>query len=490
MKYITTRTPGHEKTASLAILQGLAADGGLMVPQKLPKLPKKFWDKLSTMSYADRAAMVMRLFLSDFSDDDVAALCKNAYGSNFDDKAVAKCVAVGDDTILELWHGPTSAFKDMALQCLPHLLANAMKIQGEERTMCILAATSGDTGKAALEGFKNAPQSKVLVFYPRGGVSPIQELQMITQEGNNVNVCAINGNFDDAQSGVKALFNDPKLHGFLAAKDHFFSSANSINWGRVLPQIVYYVSAYTDMVALGRVKAGKSINICVPTGNFGNILAAYYAKCMGAPIGKLLCASNKNDVLTEFINSGTYDRNREFHMTSSPSMDIIISSNLERALFALSGGDCAAVSQWMAQLSSDGSYTVNAKLKKQLEKHFYAAACDEAATKQTIAQVWSNTQYLLDPHTAVGYDVARRYKNETGDTNPMLIVSTASPFKFADTVLDALGQSASDTPEASLSALTGWQTPVEIAALATKPVRFNECVDICDMNGAVERFVG
>ncbi|MCL2546507.1 MAG: threonine synthase [Oscillospiraceae bacterium] len=487
MHYISTRDNTLKRTAAQAIAQGLADDGGLFLPSQLPNFTPEHWQTFAQMTYAQRAANIMALFLPEFSCEELEILCAKAY-SNFNDPAVAKVVTVGDDCLLELWHGPTHAFKDMALQALPHLLTASLRKTGETRTACILVATSGDTGIAAMNGFRDVDGTKAMVFYPQDGVSAVQQLQMTTQEGENLGVCAVKGNFDDAQSGIKTIFADKELQAQLSAQNCFFSSANSINWGRVLPQIVYYISAYVDMVEQDKLKIGETFNICVPTGNFGNILAAYYAKQLGAPIGKLLCASNQNDVLTDFINSGTYDKRRDFYTTVSPSMDILISSNLERALYALSNNDSKAVKNWMAQLKTNGHYTVNDDVKAKLQEQFYAAACDEATTKATIADIWARYQYLLDPHTAVGYNVAQGYKAEAGDNAPMLIVSTASPFKFAGAVLSALGEGTDGNHEQALAALTGWQVPESIAKLADKKIRFTECVAVNEMRGVVERF--
>ena len=345
MYYVSTRNKEDRRTAAQAIAQGLAADGGLMTPEVFPKLSQNALETMRDMSYQQRAVYVMGSFLDDFTSSELSAFASRAYGPDkFDVKAVAPVRDVDGNTYcLELWHGPTCAFKDMALQMLPHLLSAALVKNQEEKTVCILVATSGDTGKAALEGFKDVEKTRILVFYPKDGVSAIQQLQMVTQEGENVGVCSVVGNFDDAQTGVKRLFADPALREQLAGRGFFLSSANSINWGRVLPQIVYYISAYCDLMRDGKLQKGEALNVCVPTGNFGNILAAYYAKTMGVPIGKLICASNSNNVLTDFLRTGVYDRNRTFYNTMSPSMDILISSNLERLLFALTGHDDAEV---------------------------------------------------------------------------------------------------------------------------------------------------
>ena len=368
----------------------------------------------------------------------------------------------------------------MALQILPHLLSASLVKNNEKKTVCILVATSGDTGKAALEGFKDVKGTKILVFYPKDGVSKVQALQMQTQEGGNVGVCAVHGNFDDAQTGVKTLFSDERLRDDLAKRGYFLSSANSINWGRILPQLVYYISAYCDLLNLGKIQMGEKVNYCVPTGNFGNILACWYAGQMGLPVGKLICASNSNNVLTDFLATGTYDRNRPFHTTMSPSMDILVSSNLERLLFALSGQDDKLVADYMQQLNKHGAYTVSDEIKAKLKSDFYGGFCSEEETGKVIAEVWKKYNYLIDPHTAVAYDVMEKYRQETGDTNKTVFVSTASPFKFCDSVLHSLGvaevQDGIDALD-QLSQTTNRPAPVPLASLRNKAVRFTESVD-------------
>jgi threonine synthase len=372
MNYVSTRDKTVSLTASQAIAQGLARDGGLLTPEVFPTIDEKFLEELKGLSYGQRSVKVMKLFLDDFSEEELTAFTQAGYsGEKFDDPQVAPLHTLSDDTYcLELWHGPTSAFKDMALQLLPHLLSASLVKNQEEKTVCILVATSGDTGKAALEGFKDVPRTKILVFYPKDGVSAVQALQMQTQEGANVGVCAVHGNFDDAQTGVKILFSDEKLRGELADRGYFLSSANSINWGRILPQLVYYISAYCDLLNQGKITMGEKVNYCVPTGNFGNILACWYAGQMGLPVGKLICASNSNNVLTDFITTGTYDKNRPFHTTMSPSMDILVSSNLERLLFALSGQNDQEVAGYMKQLGETGAYTVSPAIQAKLKEDF------------------------------------------------------------------------------------------------------------------------
>ena len=481
MQYISTRDKNTTYLASQAIAQGLAPDGGLMTPAYLPKLPGKSLSDLKEMSYQQRAVYVMKLFLDEFSVKELTDFANAAYGpEKFDTPAVAPVRALDGNTYcLELWHGPTCAFKDMALQMLPHLLTASLRKQEEEKTVCILVATSGDTGKGALEGFRDVDHTKILVFYPKDGVSTIQELQMVTQEGANVGVCSVVGNFDDAQTGVKRLFSDEKLREQLARRGYFLSSANSINWGRVLPQIVYYISAYCDLLRDGRLELGDPVNVCVPTGNFGNILAAYYARDMGVPIQKLICASNSNNVLTDFLSTGTYDRNRTFFNTISPSMDILISSNLERLLLAITQED-SEVRGYMEQLNATGRYQVSDRVREKIQKLFKGYCCGDEETKRVIAAIHEKFGYLIDPHTAVGFSALSQYRAETGDETAAIVASTASPFKFCDSVLHSLGV---DQVEEGLGALdqlekvSGRPAPVPLASLRDKAVRFTESVD-------------
>ena len=482
MQYVSTRNKNQKCSAAQAIAQGLAADGGLLTPEVLPKLSSNGLATMTDMSYQQRAVYVMNAYLDDFTASELSSFASWAYGQDkFDEKDVAPVRRVDENTYcLELWHGPTCAFKDMALQMLPHLLSASLVKNEEQKTVCILVATSGDTGKAALEGFKDVNKTRILVFYPKDGVSDIQQLQMQTQEGDNVGVCAVVGNFDDAQTGVKRLFSDAALRDTLAGQGFFFSSANSINWGRILPQIVYYISAYCDLLKEGRIQKGDPINVCVPTGNFGNILSAYYAKEMGVPIRKLICASNRNNVLTDFIQTGVYDRNRSFYNTMSPSMDILISSNLERMLFEFTERDDEAVKTYMEELSANGRYEVSEKVKKQLGRHFAAGCCDDAQTQARIAQMWKDHHYLIDTHTAVAFHVLDQYRAETGDETPTVVVSTASPFKFCDSVLGALG--ATELVQGTgildqLTALTGEPVPAPLAALKDKAVRFDQVTE-------------
>ena len=482
MYYLSTRDKSLRFTPAQAIAQGLSREGGLFVPEGIPQLPETAWEQLQEMTYQQRAAYVMGFYLDGFSGEELAGFAAKAYGPDkFDTPAVAPVRKVDERTYcLELWHGPTCAFKDMALQMLPHLLTASMAKNQEQRTVCILVATSGDTGKGALEGFRDIPGTRIMVFYPKDGVSEVQELQMRTQEGDNVGVCAVVGNFDDAQTGVKRLFSDAALRDTLAGRGFFFSSANSINWGRILPQIVYYISAYCDLLKEGRIQKGDPINVCVPTGNFGNILSAYYAKEMGVPIRKLICASNRNNVLTDFIQTGVYDRNRSFYNTMSPSMDILISSNLERMLFEFTERDDGAVKAYMEELSANGRYEVSEKVKKQLGRHFAAGCCDDVQTQARIARMWKDHHYLIDTHTAVAFHVLDQYRAETGDETPTVVVSTASPFKFCDSVLGALG--ATELVQGTgildqLTALTGEPVPAPLAALKDKAVRFDQVTE-------------
>ncbi len=494
MRYLSTRNKSVRFSAADAITLGLARDGGLFVPEILPRLTLNSIKSMCDMSYQQRTVYVMSPFLDDFTASEIGTFASKAYSStSFDVPEIAPLRAVDDSTyFLELWHGPTSAFKDMALQMLPYLLTASLAKKAEKKDVCILVATSGDTGKAALEGFRNVDRTKILVFYPRDGVSDVQKLQMVTQNGDNVGVCAVEGNFDDAQNGVKMIFSDEALRDELAAKGYFLSSANSINWGRLLPQIVYYISAYCDLVRAKKIAAGDAVNICVPTGNFGNILAAYYAKAMGLPLARLICASNSNNVLTDFINTGTYNRNREFFTTISPSMDILISSNLERLLFEFSGKDDSETRRYMEQLGKFGSYTVGPIVKKRLDEHFWAGYCNDEKTKSVIEAVYQKYNYLIDPHTAVGFDVLDSYRRDTGDNTAAVIASTASPYKFCDSVLSALGEKADDSGIAlidRLAVLTGTNPPRPLTELKNKRVRFTQSTPKENMKLVVEDFL-
>ena len=493
MHYVSTRDADRRLTASEAIVEGLSRDGGLYLPEQIPQITLAQIEALAKLPYPQRAAKLMKLYLDEFTEEELLGFAEKAYGpEKFDTPAAAPVVHTEEGVwVQELWHGPTCAFKDMALQMLPYLLTASLQKTGEKKTVCILVATSGDTGKAALEGFRDVDHTKILVFYPDGGVSEMQKLQMVTQEGGNVGVCAVRGNFDDAQTGVKRIFSDEALREELAARGYFLSSANSINWGRVLPQIVYYVSSYCDLLSTGAITAGQKINVCVPTGNFGNILAGFYAKKMGVPIAKLICASNENNVLTDFIKTGTYDRNRPFYQTASPSMDILISSNLERLLSLLSGSD-EAVRGYMKSLSETGKYTVSEPVFRAIQAEFACGFCTDAQGAETIGKLFREKQYLLDTHTAVAYTVLNAYREESGDRTPTVIESTASPFKFCASVLDALGvtQHRPGTQIlAQLTEVTGRPAPGPLAALAGKTVHFDEVADRADMRQVVTEFL-
>jgi threonine synthase len=438
MKYISTRGSGKILNSAQAIISGIAEDGGLFVPAEIPKVSLDFISQLKGLSYEERAKRVLQCFLTDYTREEIEDCVTRAYGNGkFDSVKVAPLTIFDDVSVLELWHGPTSAFKDMALQLLPQLMRTALKKTGEKSQVLILVATSGDTGKAALEGFKDTEQIKILVFYPEGGVSQIQRLQMLTQQGSNVSVMAVRGNFDDAQSGVKEIFGNKEFNKVLCQENVKLSSANSINWGRLVPQIVYYFSAYADLLDAGRIQPGEKINFTVPTGNFGDILAGFYAKCMGLPVHKLICASNANNVLTDFLRTGIYDRKREFYKTVSPSMDILISSNLERLLYHMTQ-DTAMVDGWMRALGKTGRYEVGDAIRTKIQEIFWSDWANDATTKQEIKKVYMEKKYVLDTHTSVAWKVAESYQKQTCDQHPMVIISTASPYKFNESVLQAL----------------------------------------------------
>lgn len=495
MIYRSTRDNRISVESARAIAQGLSDEGGLFVPDTLPKLSEADFKALCGKSYSDRAFEIFKLFLTDFTDEEIRACVDGAYGSGFDTENVSELSHLLSGTyILELWHGPTCAFKDMALQILPHLLTVSAKKVIDGKEIAILVATSGDTGKAALEGFKDVPGTSITVFYPEDGVSDMQKRQMTTQEGGNVHVCAVKGNFDDCQNGVKAIFTDEALKAELEKKKIVFSSANSINWGRLCPQIVYYISAYVSLMESGELEYGEKVNIVVPTGNFGNILAAYYAKQMGLPVKKLICASNANNVLTDFIRTGTYDRNRDFHTTISPSMDILISSNLERLLYHLTDGDDEQIAEWFGALSRLGKYTVSSPVLKKLKNDFWAGCCDDTQTKAAIREVFDTYSYLMDTHTAVAYRVYRDYREETGDTAKAIIASTANPYKFGAAVSEAVGLSTEGLDEftviENLEKHTATTMPAPLAATKGKPIRFTDSVEKQEMPAAVLRYLG
>ncbi len=496
MFYTSTRDKSLKVTASEAITKGISKEGGLFVPCEIPTLTLGDLNEMIPMSYIERAKKVLSLYLTDFTPEEIDYCVSGAYKEGkFSSSKVAPLVTLSEGAeVLELFRGPTCAFKDMALQLLPYLLTTASKRAAPDKEIVILVATSGDTGKAALEGFKDVPHTRILVFYPALGVSPMQKLQMVTQEGANVGVCAINGNFDDAQSSVKKIFTDAKVADKLSENGMMFSSANSINWGRLVPQIVYYCSAYCDMLEKGAVKPGEPMNVVVPTGNFGNILAAYYAKKMGVPIGKLVCASNSNNVLTDFLQTGTYDRNRDFYTTSSPSMDILISSNLERLLFHLSGEDDAKIREYMNGLACDGKYTVSDDIKAAVLDNFAAGFTTDELTFETINKTYNEKNYLSDTHTAVAIKVYDDYVTKTGDNTPTVIAATASPYKFSKSVLTALGGADETLDEFSmtdaLSVKTNTQIPAPLAGLKDKEVRFTSVSEIADMEQCVYDLLG
>ncbi len=480
MLYTSTRDKSIRVSAAQAITQGISEEGGLFVPCEIPKFSEAQIRAMIDMDYISRAKTVLSAYLTDFSAEELDYCVNGAYGGNkFFSEKIAPVVRVnGNENVLELWHGPTCAFKDMALQLLPYLMMTSAKKVAGGKTIVILVATSGDTGKAALEGFKDVEHTRILVFYPDEGVSPMQKLQMTTQEGENVAVCAIKGNFDDAQSAVKSIFTDANVKAQLAEKNMMFSSANSINWGRLVPQIVYYFSAYCDLVQQGSIAFGDKINVVVPTGNFGNILAAYYAVQMGLPVGKLVCASNTNNVLTDFLTSGEYNKNRAFYATTSPSMDILISSNLERLLYHLSGEDDGLVRDLMARLSEDGCYRISSELRANIQKYFAAGFCGEEDVFATIRTHFEKYHYLCDTHTAVALKVYADYVKSTGDDIVSVIDSTASPYKFSASVLSALQDSTKDMSEFEmvdeLHRVSGMDVPQPIEALQNKAVRFRE----------------
>ncbi len=482
MFYTSTRDNSLRVTSAQAITNGISAEGGLFVPCEIPSVTPDFIAAMVNMSYKERAKKVLSLYLTDFTAEEISGFVEGAYADGkFSSEKIAPVVSLHDNiSVLELWHGPTCAFKDMALQLLPHLLIGSSEKTLDGKEIVILVATSGDTGKAALEGFCDVDSTKILVFYPNDGVSPMQKRQMCTQEGKNVGVCAINGNFDDAQTGVKTIFTDDEIKAVFKKNNLVFSSANSINWGRLVPQIVYYFSAYCDMLAAGKIKLGDKINVVVPTGNFGNILAANYAMKMGLPISRLICASNANNVLTDFINTGKYDRNRDFYPTISPSMDILISSNLERLMYMLHDNDDKAVNALYSSLKADGAFEIDANVLKEISKVYSAGCCNDEETKQTIKDVYEKYNYLCDTHTAVAIKVCEDYISSTGDTAPTVIASTASPYKFAASVLESLvGNAGGDEFEMveKLEKLTGVSAPEQLRSLKDKEVRFKNCCE-------------
>ena len=490
--YKSTRNANETATASQAILKGLANEGGLFVPDSIPALDVSL-EALAAMDYRQVAYEVMKLMFTDFTEEELKACINSAYDSKFDTPEIAPLVKKAGAYYLELFHGSTIAFKDMALSILPYLLTTSAKKNGVKNEIVILTATSGDTGKAALAGFADVPGTKIIVFYPKHGVSPIQEKQMVTQKGDNTFVVGITGNFDDAQTGVKKMFSDTELSAYMDEKGYQFSSANSINIGRLVPQMVYYVYAYTRLVADGTIKAGDKINVVVPTGNFGNILAAYYAKEMGLPIAKFICASNDNKVLYDFFTTGTYDRNREFILTTSPSMDILISSNLERLIYKIAGNDAVKNSELMKSLSSTGVYTITDEMKKRLEE-FAGGYATEPETAATIKRIYESDNYIIDTHTAVAATVYDKYVKETGDTTPTVIASTASPYKFTRSVMNAIDSEYDSKSDFELvdelSKLSKVKVPQAIEDIRTAPVLHDTVCDKEDMLKVVKEFLG
>ena len=489
--YSSTRGANVRVTASEAIIMGLAPDGGLFVPQTIPTLDRPLKD-LAGLSYKDLAYEVMQLFLTDYTEEELRDCIEKAYGSQFDTEAIAELAEAGGAYYLELYHGPTIAFKDMALQLLPHLMTTAMKKKGVDKEIVILTATSGDTGKAALAGFADVPGTKIMVFYPDQGVSKIQELQMTTQEGDNTCVIGIDGNFDDAQTGVKKMFTDALIEREMQAKNMQFSSANSINIGRLVPQIVYYVYAYCKLLSEGRITDGEEINIAVPTGNFGNILAAFYAGRMGVPVHKLICASNENKVLTDFFHTGHYDRNREFILTTSPSMDILVSSNLERLIYYITGENADQVAEYMHRLSLNGSYEITEEMKDGL-LDFYAGYATEEEDAAAIKKTFYEHGYLIDPHTAVAAAVYEKYRAETGDDLKTVIASTANPYKFTHAVMRALGadnQAENDFELAEeMEKKTGMPVPDAVRKLKDAEIRHTTVCVRSEMKKQIRSFL-
>lgn len=491
LMYQSTRNSNEIVTASQAILRGLALDGGLYVPVELNKLEMNY-EKLAGMNYKETALYVIRHFLTDYTDDELRYCIENAYNDKFDTKEIAPIKEVDGAYYLELFHGATIAFKDMALSILPHLLTMAAKKNNVSEEIVILAATSGDTGKAAMAGFADVPGTKIIVFYPKNGVSMIQEKQMLTQKGNNTYVIGITGNFDDTQNGVKAMFSDKELAIHMKEKGYVFSSANSINIGRLVPQIAYYVYAYAKLVAKGAIKAGEGINVVVPTGNFGNILAAYYAKCIGLPIIDMICASNENKVLFDFFKTGIYDRNREFVLTNSPSMDILISSNLERLIYKIAGSSAEKNAELMKSLTKNGKYEIDEAMKAELV-NFYGGYATEGETLETIKSVYEKTGYILDTHTAVAAAVYYDYVKKNDINRKTLIVSTASPYKFTRSVMSAIDTKYDSMDEFELidelSKLSNTAVPPAVEEIRDAAILHNTVCETEEMQEQIERIL-
>lgn len=490
--YGSTRGNGEKITASMAILKGLAEDGGLFVPDSIPALDVPLKELLGK-SYQEIAYQVMSRLLTDFTEEELRNCINKAYDSKFDMPEIAPLVKKGNSYYLELFHGSTIAFKDMALSILPHLLTTAAKKNGVTNEIVILTATSGDTGKAAMAGFADVPGTRIIVFYPKDGVSPVQEKQMLTQKGENTAVVGIYGNFDDAQTGVKNIFNDKEMKEKLAGAGFQFSSANSINIGRLVPQIAYYVYAYLKLMEAGEIQENEQINVVVPTGNFGNILAAYYAKEMGIPIACFICASNENKVLYDFFRTGCYDRNRDFRLTNSPSMDILISSNLERLIYKIAGNDAEKNRNFMEQLGAEGKYEITEEMKEKL-REFYGNYANEEETAQTIRQVYEETGYVLDTHTAVGKAVYEKYKKETQDNTKTVIASTASPFKFTRSVMTAIDKKYENMEDFQLvdelSELAKIPVPRAIEEIRTAEIRHNTTAQVSQMAETIMEILG
>ncbi len=490
--YSSTRDNSKKITASQAILQGLSADGGLFVPDQIPALSHSMRE-LADMSYQETAYEVMKLFLTDFTEEELKTCIARAYDAKFDTEVIAPLVEAEGAYYLELFHGATIAFKDMALSILPHLMITSAKKNHVENEIVILTATSGDTGKAALAGFADVAGTKIIVFYPKNGVSPIQEKQMVTQKGDNTFVVGIHGNFDDAQTGVKKLFNDQELAAEMAAHGLQFSSANSINIGRLVPQLVYYVYSYAQLLKEGKIADGEKINVVVPTGNFGNILAAFYAKNMGVPIQKLICASNENKVLFDFFQTGDYDRNREFKLTSSPSMDILISSNLERLIYRIVGNDPVKNAELMKSLSEQGNYQITPEMREQLAD-FYGNFANEQETAERIKAMYENTGYVLDTHTAVASAVYQKYVADTKDETKTVIASTASPFKFTRSVMNAIDPKYDSMGDFELvdelSRIANVAVPKAVEEIRTAPILHDHVCDKTQMKAVVKEFLG
>lgn len=490
--YKSTRNDDNQVTASQAILKGLSADGGLFVPTSIPKLDVSL-KELSGMSYQQTAYEVMKLFLTDFTEEELKSCIEKAYDKKFDTEEIAPLVKADGAYFLELFHGATIAFKDMALSILPHLLTTSAKKNHVKNEIVILTATSGDTGKAALAGFADVEGTKIIVFYPKNGVSPIQEKQMVTQKGANTHVIGINGNFDDAQTGVKNMFGDKELEKLMDGAGYQFSSANSINIGRLVPQIVYYVYSYAMLLRNEEITEGEQINVVVPTGNFGNILAAFYAKNMGLPIKKLICASNENKVLFDFFRTGVYDRNREFVLTSSPSMDILISSNLERLIYRIAGSSADKNNELMNALKTEGRYEITQEMRAQLDD-FYGNFTGEEETAQTIKNLYDKTGYVIDTHTAVAANVYKKYVSETKDDTKTVIASTASPYKFTRSVMNAIDKKYDSMTDfelvEELNRISGVTVPQAIEEIRTAPVLHKTVCEVNGMCDEVKKFLG